>query len=131
MPVGGLWIRHALAFGVGGAVLFGAGEVGVRLFAGLKGSPLVWHLVIAAVAVVLAALSYAVALKGASWGALRSVFLASLGFLVAGFIVMAGLIYAGLLTPMEAFLLCAMVLFIFGGFRLQQAAQLGASADQD
>lgn len=117
MTGGGLWLRHGLAFGAGLAVLFGAGEGGVALFAGLKSSPLVWHLVIGALAVVLATLTYAGVMHVMSGTALLPVLAGALGLVIAGFAVMTGLIYAGL-TPWEALVPCALGVFAFGGLRM-------------
>lgn len=114
---GGLWLRHGLAFGAGLAVLFGAGEGGVALFAGLKGSPLVWHLVIGALAVVLATLTYAIVMRGLVGTPVAPILAGALGLVIAGFAVMTGLIYAGL-TPWEALVPCALGVFAFGGLRV-------------
>lgn len=115
MTAGGLWLRHALAFAAGLAVLFGSGEAGVRLFAGLKGSPLVWHLVIAALATGLASLCYALVLKVVAGRAVPRVFAVGYGLVVLGFLVMAGMIWSGVLSAKESFVLCALVVFVAGG----------------
>ncbi|MFW2544597.1 hypothetical protein ACN2XU_18330 [Primorskyibacter sp. 2E107] len=125
MTAGGLWLRHTLAFAAGLAVLFGAGEAGVALFAGLKGSPLVWHLVIAAVATVLAALVYALLLRTLAGTAPGRVFGGAFGLIVAGFVVMAALIYSGFVSAVEAFVICAAGVFAAGGLAAQQTAMQG------
>lgn len=112
---GAIWLWHALAFGLGLAVLYGAGEVGQRLFAGLKVAALIWHLAIAALATALAALAYALLMRGITGRAAMRLWLGGVVLILAGFAVMAGLIYAGLTTAVEAFVTCAIAIFGLGG----------------
>lgn len=115
MTGGAIWLRHALAFGLGLAVLFGAGEAGQRLFAGLKIAPLLWHLVIAVLATGLAALAYALVMRGLTGRAAMRLWHGAVALILAGFAVMAGLIYAGLMTALQSFVACALLVFGLGG----------------
>ncbi|MDA7428526.1 hypothetical protein PGB28_08640 [Primorskyibacter aestuariivivens] len=110
-----IWLRHALAFGLGLAVLYGAGEAGQYLFAGLKVAPLVWHLAIAALATALAALTYALVMRRLTGRAAMPLWLGGVLLIMVGFTVMAGLIYSGLTTAVEAFVACLLAIFGLGG----------------
>lgn len=114
-PGGAIWLWHALAFGLGLAVLYGAGEVGQRLFAGLKIAPLIWHLAIAALATALAALAYALVMRASTGHAAMRLWLGAVVLILAGFALMAGAIYAGLTTAVQAFVTCAIAVFGLGG----------------